>query len=83
MHRRAFRKWYSCIHEIRSILPSNTPVMALTATAVRRTKDIIVKSLAMKHPITITASPSKRNVSYLVQVMNTKPSNALLFQVVN
>ena len=45
--------------------------MALTATAVRRTKDIIVKSLAMKHPITITASPNKSNVNYSVQVMNT------------
>ena len=71
MRRRAFRKWCSCIHEIRSILPSNTPVMALTATAVKRTKDIIVKSLTMKHPITIIASPNKSNVSYLLQVMNT------------
>ena len=29
--------------------------MTLTATAVRSTKDIVVKSLAMKYPVMITA----------------------------
>lgn len=49
-------------------------MMALTATAVKKTKDIIIKSLAMKNPVTIAASPNKANISYPVQLMsNTLP----------
>ena len=56
--------------EIRSILQSGTLMMALTATAVKRTKEIIIKSLAMRNPVTITVSPNKVNLKYCVWMMD-------------
>ena len=44
--------------------------MALTATAIKKTKDVIVKSLSMNQPATVTAWPNKSNVSYSVHLMN-------------
>ena len=78
--RKAFRKWYACIDEIRSILESGTPMMALTATAVKRTKEIIIKSLAMRNPVTITVSPNKVNVKYSVWMMDKNIPVALYFK---
>ena len=34
----AFRKWYSCLREIRSLVSAGLPIIALTATASKRTK---------------------------------------------
>ena len=68
--RNAFRKWFAHIQEIRSLLPSLTPIMALTATAVKKTRDIILKTLGITKPIIITTSPNRANISYAVKFLD-------------
>lgn len=51
-------------------MPNKTPVMALTATAVKKTKDVLLKNLGMKKPVVIAASPNRENISYAVKVMD-------------
>ena len=52
-----FRKEYSRLGEVWSILPRNVHVMALTAMATK-TFDI----LGMENPILVSASPGKDNI---------------------
>ena len=68
--RNAFRKWFAHIQEIRSLLPSLTPIMALTATAVKKTRDIILKILGITKPIIITTSPNRANISYAAKFLD-------------
>ena len=55
-------------------------MMALNATAVKRTKEIIIKSLAMRNPVTITVSTNKVNVKYYVWMMDKNIPVALYFK---
>ena len=57
-----FRKEFSRLGEVRSILPSNVNVLALTATAPRGMRIDIQKALGMAGPLVITASPDKPNI---------------------
>lgn len=61
-----FRKDYSHLNEIRSIIPENVRVMALTATATNTTRRCIVRSLDMKKPCIIYVPPVKGNIYYAV-----------------
>ena len=63
-----FRKAYSRIGEIRSILPPSVPVMALTATATRHTRNDVIKKLCMKRCELVCKSPHKANISLLVKL---------------
>ena len=42
-----FRAWYGQISPLQSLLPSKTPVVALTATATHYVKDHIIRALQM------------------------------------
>ena len=44
--------------------------MALTATAVKKTRDIILKTLGITKPIIITTSPNRANISYAVKFLD-------------
>lgn len=68
--RKAFRKWFAHIQEIRSLLSIQTPIMALTATAVKKTRNIILKTLGISKPIIITTSPNRTNISYAVKFLD-------------
>lgn len=61
-----FRKDYSHLNEIRSIIPENVHVMALTATAMKATRRCIVRSLDMRKPSIIYVPPVKSNIYYAV-----------------
>ncbi len=54
------------IGEVRSILPENTPIMALTATATRTLQNEIARILGMKRPTVISMSPCKKHMMYAV-----------------
>ena len=61
-----FRASLLRLGEIRSILPSNVGVMALTATATRRLQSEVADILGMLNPITVAVSPCKPNLMYAV-----------------
>ena len=61
-----FRKEFSKIGEVRSIIPDHVNVMALTATATKRTRKYVCKKLSMSAPVVISQSPNKENIKYIV-----------------
>ena len=69
----AFRKWFSRINEIRSIV-GKVPLIALTATATTSTRLKIMRSLEMKSPTLIMDSPNRDNKTYAVQVITPDPA---------
>ena len=74
----SFRKWYGHVCEIRSFLPCNTPVLALTATATTLTCSTIIKHLNMQEPHMIQMSPNCLNIMY--SVVNTSREATEAFQ---
>lgn len=74
----AFRESYSKLYELRSLAP-NVPVVALTATATKLTRDTILSLLHMEHAMEITESPNKLNVAYVVQYMDKDTELDLYF----
>lgn len=65
----AFRESYSKLYELRSLAP-NVPVVALTATATKLTRDTILSLLNMGNAVEIRESPNKLNVAYVVQYID-------------
>ena len=68
----AFRRWYNNIQELRSLLPNQTPFIALTATAMKTTREKICNSLNMTKPKFVMVSPERSNISYRVIKMSNK-----------
>ena len=62
----SFRREFSNIGEVRSLVPQKVRFMALTATATVNTQKAICKTLGMKNAAVIRDSPNKPNVKYLV-----------------
>ena len=61
-----FRMEFANISEVRSLLPKNTNLMALTATANLKTREMVVKSLDMKGCFVLSQNPNKTNMYYKV-----------------
>jgi ATP-dependent DNA helicase RecQ len=59
-----FRPPYLEIAEFRKLLPPNTPVIALTATATREVRQDIIEKLAMESPQVFQKSFARENLSY-------------------
>ena len=62
-----FRLNYSCLGEVRSLVPSHVHVMALTATASKASRATIIFSLGMKNTCLIAVHPHKKNIFYAVK----------------
>ena len=62
-----FRREFSDIGEMRSLVPPSVNMMALTATATTATRQKIVRALCMKRCYSITTNPQKENVFYAVE----------------
>lgn len=69
-----FRQEFSRIGEIRSLVPKNVNIMALTATANLTTRAIVIESLDMQGCHVISRLPDKPNIFYSVMM---KPDNYL------
>ena len=54
------------IGELRSLIPSEVHMMALTATATVTLREEVISILGMKNPVIIAISPSKTNIMYIV-----------------
>jgi len=61
-----FRTEFHNISEMRSIIPCDVNVMALTATATSQTRQKVCKSLSMEGCFVFSKSPNKRNIYYSV-----------------
>ena len=57
---------FANISEVRSLLPKNTNLMAMTATANLKTREMVVKSLDMKGCFVLSQNPNKTNMLYKV-----------------
>lgn len=64
-----FRACYSRLHEFRSLTPKR-PMIALTATAAKVTKDTIFDVLMLNNPKVICESANKTNISYSVEYID-------------
>lgn len=58
-----FRTLYSQVGELRSLIPSHTQMMALTATATRTLRCDVFTLLGMRNYSLIECSPEKSNIS--------------------
>ena len=62
----AFRREFSKLGEVRSLIPSHVNVMALTATASLTTQQKIFKVLGMKDPVIVSEFPNRPNITYWI-----------------
>ena len=62
-----FRKEFSQLGEVRSLLCKDVQVMALTATATRSSRRSICRTLGMCRPAVFASLPNKQNIKYVVQ----------------
>lgn len=62
-----FRKEFSHLGDVRSLVPETVRVMALTATATKSTRQAVVKVLKMVSPVIVSVSPNKPNIKYIVK----------------
>ena len=61
-----FRKLFSRLGELHSIVPSHINIMALTATATRTLQQEVCFILGMHDYVTVEVSPNKPNIIYLM-----------------
>ena len=61
-----FRTTFSEIGALRSLIPSQVKILALTATATTKTFSIVSKTLSMQAPNLITLPPQRGNIHYEV-----------------
>ena len=62
-----FRSSYGRLHEIRALVPPNTPYMACTATATKSVKQEVIDNLEMKGCEFVYTSPDRANIFYEVR----------------
>ena len=63
----SFRKEFSHLGDVRSLIPETVHVMALTATATTTTRHEIIKTLRMVRPVVVAVTPNKPNIKYIVK----------------
>ncbi len=66
-----FRESYKRVGEIRSLLPKEIHLMALTATASNTTRQECCKILGIANPVVVEVSPDKPNIRYTCKEFTT------------
>lgn len=61
-----FRKEFSRLGEVRSLIPQHVHMIALTATATVSTRNKVIATLGMVDPFVLSISPHKPNITYWV-----------------
>ena len=62
-----FRKTFSMIGQLRSLIPERINIMALTGTATKNTFDIILQRLGMWEPAIVGVSCNRPNIKLIIQ----------------
>ncbi len=65
-----FRKEFSNLGEVRSLMPSGTHVMALTATATQSSRRTICQVLGMEKVVVVSEVPDRPNIEYSLKKEN-------------
>ena len=65
-----FRKWYGCLGELRSLIPKECSMMAVTATATKETKEQIFGYHLPTDIAVVEKSPSRENLFYSKQYLD-------------
>ena len=63
----SFRRAFSRLSEVRSIIPNSVKLMALTATATKSTRYSICQILGMTEPSIVAVTPNRSNICYSVE----------------
>ena len=58
---------YGRLHEVRAIVPSQVPLLAVTATVTKTMRADIIKKLDMEGCELVCASPNRPNIYYEVR----------------
>lgn len=68
----AFRKWYGCLGEIKSLIPDGCHILILTATATKNTKQKIMNTLNLSPESMkmVEQSPDRPNPLYTLQYLD-------------
>ncbi|XP_056013609.1 ATP-dependent DNA helicase Q1-like [Ostrea edulis] len=78
---KAFRKWFRCIGELRSLFPSAV-MLALSATCTKKMLKKVTDALLMtgcKH--FITRNPNKENIKYIVRKIETDIQSSMFWLI--
>lgn len=59
---KVFRSWHGEVCQLRSLLPTGVPFVALTATATTQVRTIISNQLQMEKVSVVEASPDRGNI---------------------
>ena len=78
--KKAFRKWFRHIGELRSIFPTAT-LLALSATCTKDVQKQVLSSLNLENSVCISMSPNRINIKYTV-CRTDKALEAALFWLV-
>ena len=62
---------FARLGEVRSLIPTNVKVMALTATATTRTMRVIFKRLCMDQVAIVYLPPTKKNIIIICKMKGT------------
>ena len=65
---------------MRSLIPQRVRVMALTATATKSTRKVVINRLSMINPIIISVTPNKPNIMY--KVVDKSPIDSVVAPIV-
>ncbi|XP_028402242.1 Werner syndrome ATP-dependent helicase homolog [Dendronephthya gigantea] len=67
-----FRKWFGCLGELRALVPKNTKLVIVTATATKATKAQILESLDINvdQLYTVEQNPNRMNLMYMLSYMD-------------
>ena len=61
-----FRKAFSELGEVRSLIPKHVNMLALTATATKQTRKAVCRILGLKAPKFVLRLPNRPNIKYIV-----------------
>lgn len=78
-----FRSHYSRLSELRSLLHSYTPMVALTATATNDTRSYILENLSLISPKCLIETPERENIKYSVIDIKENMTEDFLNPLVN
>ena len=70
--REAFRSSFSELADIRSLFSCRIPFVAMTATAMEKTRKFIIENLQIENPKVYIRSPAKQNITYYLRTVDHK-----------